>query len=302
MPRNLTDENWDLLLTRIKTGKCTPFLGAGANYGLLSGGGAIAQKWAQEHQYPLSDGSDLAKVAQYLAIRYGDPVWPKDAIRQILISEKASLDLSKVLRAEDSPLAILAQLPIPVYITTNYDDLMSHALTLQGKRPQAEMCRWNQYMLRWHKSLFSRGSRYMPSAAEPLVFHLHGHQDKVESLVLTEDDYLDFLISMSKQQDDLLPSPILEAITGTSLLFIGYRLADLNFRVLFRGLVNSMEGALRRISVAVQLPPADTAELGKENAQRYLDQYFGNAQVRVYWGTAAEFTKDLHERWEFFNK
>ena len=35
MSNTLEDKDWDLLLRRIKAGKCTPFLGAGAAYGVL---------------------------------------------------------------------------------------------------------------------------------------------------------------------------------------------------------------------------------------------------------------------------
>ena len=41
-------------------------------------------------------------------------------------------------------------------------------------------------------------------ADNPVVFHLHGHLGLAESLVLTEDDYLDFLVSISRN-DDLIP-------------------------------------------------------------------------------------------------
>ena len=42
-----------------------------------------------------------------------------------------------------------------------------------------------------------------------------------------------------------------KALAGASLLFIGYRLADWNFRVLHRGLVMAGESSLRRLSVTV---------------------------------------------------
>ena len=35
MPNTLSEEDWEILLRRIDKGKCTPFLGAGACYGVL---------------------------------------------------------------------------------------------------------------------------------------------------------------------------------------------------------------------------------------------------------------------------
>jgi len=61
-------------------------------------------------------------------------------------------------------------------------------------------------------------------------------------LCLTEDDYLGFSRSIfartSKSKTERAgPRVIEEALTATSLLFVGYRLSDINFRVIFRGLV-----------------------------------------------------------------
>jgi hypothetical protein len=99
-----------------------------------------------------------------------------------------------------------------------------------------------------------------------------------------------------------LPPRIQRALTGTSLLFIGYSLADWNFRVLFRGLIFSTERSLRRVSISVQLPPIESnkSNLTVQKAQKYLDKYFGRIDIKVYWGTAQEFMKELQQRWEEF--
>ena len=244
----LGDRDWEILLRRIQDGKCTPFLGAGVNDGVLPLGSDIAQQWAEQFQYPLEDRYDLARVAQFLAVLHRDPMLPK---RNFSRASKASA--LRILRPPDEPHSILAELPLPIYMTTNYDDFMFKALMSRGKDPRRELCRWNG-LLKKPPSVFDVGTGFRPTSANPVVFHLYGHNEVPESLVLTEDDYLDFLVNISRQQD-LLPPRIQEALTGASLLFIGYRLADWDFRVLFRGLVTSKEGSLRRISVAVQLLP-----------------------------------------------
>ena len=77
MAGRLEERDWELLLRRIKNGKCTPFLGAGACYGVLPLGSDIARKWAQEYHYPLHDSNDLARVAQFLAVQVSEsPVTP----------------------------------------------------------------------------------------------------------------------------------------------------------------------------------------------------------------------------------
>ncbi|MDH4137948.1 MAG: SIR2 family protein [Anaerolineae bacterium] len=288
MPDTLAERDWNLLLRRIKAGKCTPFLGAGACFGALPLGGQIAQKWAQEHDYPLEDCRDLARVAQFLAVQY-DPMFPKEEILEQCFKKAAPPEFTK----PDEPHGVLADLPLPVYMTTNYDDFMVQALESRHKDPKRELCRWNQ-LVKDEPSIFDSG--FMPTAANPVVFHLHGHDRVPESLVLTEDDYLDFLVNISRDQT-LLPPRIQEALTGASLLFIGYSLADWDFRVLFRGLVMSTEPSLRRISVTVQLlpQPADAPESTRQRVHQYLDEYFNKIDMRVYWGTAREFAAELRQ-------
>jgi hypothetical protein len=288
MPNTLQDRDWDLLIRRIKDGKCTPFLGAGACFGTLPLGGDVAREWALKYSYPLESSSDLARVAQFLAVQY-DSMFPKE---EILTRLRGVAPPS--FREPDEPHGVLADLPLPVYMTTNYDDFMVQALKGRNRDPKRELCKWNRYV-KDHPSVFDRGSGFEPTVASPVVFHLHGHNEVPESLVLTQDDYLDFLVNISRDVA-LLPPRIQKAMAGTSLLFIGYSLEDWSFRVLFRGLVSATESSLRRISVTVQLPPA-----GSEAMQHYLDAYFENMDMRVFWGTAREFSVELRRRWSAFS-
>jgi hypothetical protein len=282
----MNDGDWDRLLTRVESGYCTPFLGAGACYGTLPLGGEIAKEWAEKDDYPLSDSHDLARVAQFVGVKSGDPMWPKEKI-QSRLKNLGPPDFSSA----DEPHGLLAALPLPIYMTTNYDDFMTRALVQGGRKARSDVCRWNRHpRLEAEPDVFQADPDYSPSPEQPLVYHLHGRLDILESLVLTEDDYLDFLVAISRD-DGLLPHPIQKALAGSSLLFIGYRLADWDFRVLHRGLVMAGEQSLRRLSVTVQIPE-------HPEANKYLDQYFGAMNVRVFWGTAAEFVHELRERWD----
>jgi hypothetical protein len=284
------EADWTLLLNRIRSGSCTPFLGAGACFGTLPLAREIASRWASEYEYPLADGQDLARVAQFVGVAQDDAMVPKERMRD---------DLEGIgppdFAAEEEPHAALAELPLPVFLTTNYDDFMVQALRRQGKDPRQEICRWNgSPAVSADPSVLLDDPSYFPTPAQPLVYHLHGRLGVPESMVLTEDDYLDFLVAISRDAQ-LLPHQIQRALAGTSLLFVGYGLTDWNFRVIHRGLVMNGEPSLRRLSVTVQLHPAlqERAEL----AQDYLDRYFGAMKVRVYWGTAAEFVAELRARW-----
>jgi hypothetical protein len=291
----MTENDWNVLLSRIQEGRCTPFVGAGVNYGILPLGAEIAQEWATAESFPFKASDDLATVAQFLAVKYKDPMFPKDRMLRRLRSAPRPDFAGPDARLEC--IRALAALPLPIYLTTNYDDLMLQALrhTSPKKNPRREACRWNSAM-RASSTALGGSSSYEPDASNPLVFHLHGTDDRVESLVLTEDDYLDFLVNTSRSPK-MIPARIQRALTEASLLFIGYRLRDINFRTLYRGLVESMDGSLRRLSVTVQMTPPDGHSGDPTQAEQFLAQYFERLNVRVYWGTAAQFATELRNRW-----
>jgi hypothetical protein len=128
-----------MLLDLIQQGKCTPFIGAGACAGILPTATELAQEWANKYEYPLPDTSDLARVAQFLAIsRYA--MFPKVRI-QARFQGKGPPDFSQ----PNEPHALLADLNLPIYITTNYDDFMVQALGSRKREPVREFCRWNNF-------------------------------------------------------------------------------------------------------------------------------------------------------------
>ena len=300
----LGDTEWDDLLYRISRGKCTPFLGAGVNHGILPLGTELADRLAAEFDYPFPDCRDLAKVAQFVALKR-DPVRVKETVLDLLMEQleekQQEVRIQELFRDPNQPLSVLADLPLPVYMTTNYDDLMFRSLQARQKSPKREFCRWNS-VLRSDPSIFDSEPGFDPEPATPLVFHLHGWDGTEQSLVLTEDDYVDFMVNLSRDQDIILPPRIQRAMTRASLLFIGYGLTDWDFRVIFRGLVGSMERGLRRTSVSVQLVPEHSEENIREERKQYLSRYFQNLDIKVYWGTAQEFATELRDRWESYKK
>jgi SIR2-like domain len=284
--------NWDLLLSRIKNGRCTPVVGAGASASFFPVGSQIAKEWAEASKYPFPDATELARVAQYLAVT-GDAMSPKEEISQRLASVPIPTPISP-----DEPHQVLAALDLPIYITTNYDGLMGQALREQGKEVREGLCLWNDEVARNPPDGFALAPDYRPTVDAPLVYHLHGHHQVPESLVLTEDDYIDFLIRMSRQED-LLPPYVREAFTRATILFVGYRIADPNFRVLFRSIVVYMQHALKRSHFSVQSPPRmdSLSEESRQRAKAYLSRYFDLQRISVFWGYSHEFTRELSQRW-----
>jgi hypothetical protein len=284
----MDNSDWQHLLRAIKDWRCSPFLGAGISYPFLPLGREIAEKWATDYGYPMSDADDLIKVSQYLAVTQY-PMFPKDDIASVLREKTANPASAGSHPAHQ----ILARLPITTYLTTNYDNFMAEALIEQYRAPKVELCRWNS-QVKDRQSQFDTG--YQPDPSNPVVFHLHGHLTDPYSMVLTEDDYFDFLVNVAADSK-IVPQPIQQAITQSSLLFIGYRLADWNFRVLLRSLTRFMEQGTKRRHFAVMRPPAAT-EGNEQKALDYWTAYYDKLDIQVCWTTANEFLSELATRWE----
>jgi hypothetical protein len=290
---DLEEKTWEILLERIREKKCTPFLGAGACAGALPLGGELSRDLADAQDYPFQDRSDLLGVAQFIAVK-SDPRSAKSmVVDRLKKAGPPKFANPPDFTAQDEPHGLFASLNLPAYLTTNYDDFMFRALRAAEKDPRQEVCRWNSG-LRKVPSVFETEPAYRPSPANPLVFHLHGYEKEPDSLVLTEDDYLKFMINFARDPA-LLPSPVRDAISASTLLFVGYRLADWNFRVLFEMLRPDPD----YISIAVLLPPGPN-EPSAEEAQQYLDEYYGKKYLKMFWGTAREFSSELRRRWAEF--
>jgi hypothetical protein len=301
---SLSEREWNNLLDFIKEKECTPFIGAGAASAVVPIGGTLSREWADENHYPLKDKENLPRVTQFLAIDLEDPTYPKRAVRRRI--ERSG---SPAFDQHNEPHMVLADLELPVYITTNYDSFMTDALALSLERrhpgttthrPRREICRWYEDPRAAARRRREREPE--PTADHPLVFHLHGHHESPESLVLTEDDYLDFLIRLS-EPESLLPGAITKALSRTALLFVGYSLADWTFRVLFRSLSSAVPSGFRFPCIAVQLPPEDAEKDREHKAQEYLKKYFGQVaakgvNVMVHFQDVNDFAAELRERWE----
>lgn len=310
-------EKFPALMDAIQSGRCTPILGAGLSEALLGSRREIAAHWAEEYRFPLApfNREDLPEVAQYLAVNQS-PIFPREGLGKYLrqqIWRRYGGELAPALQAADLPQligavgelkrkqdatdahAVLAALPFPIYITTNPDNLLIEALKAAGKDPQVELCRWNADM--YTESIYQRDPDYRPTPQKPLVYCLFGQFSDLDSMVLTEDDYFDYLIGVTSNKD-LIPGVVRRALADTALLFLGFQLDDWNFRVLYRSIM-SQEGRSRRkkyAHIAAQIDPEEGRILEPERARRYLETYFQDADISIYWGSADDFVRDLQSQ------
>jgi hypothetical protein len=308
---------WPSLINSIKEGNCTPILGPSLLDDVFGARRETARHWAEAYHFPLAphDREDLPQVAQFLTVKH-DPMFPlgvlREQIRKTLLSRyrgepppelanaaanEIAAAVGKQQREADpaEPHRVLASLPLPIYITTNPDNLLADALRDVGKEPQVELFRWNEYA-HWPPSLFGdRKQTYQPTVQKPLVYHLFGNLDHAGTLVLTEDNYFDYLIGATANKKNI-PKPVINALTDHALLFVGFQMDDWDFRVLFRSIVSRQGRLYQQMyyrSVGVQVAPEEGRFLAADAARKYLDTYFGSDMISLYWGSPEDFTREL---------
>ena len=185
----------------------------------------------------------------------------------------------------------VAAMPVPLFVTTNWTPLLEQALRAQGKRPGTVYFPWND-----------RGDWPDPDAPattpdEPLVYHLFGRYDDPDSLVLTEDDHFEWLVAWINKRD-LIPDLVGKRLTNRPLMFLGYRLDDWEFKVIFHGIksfpaIQYQRG--RNEHIGVQLDPGSHV-VEPEAAQEYLESYLGNDTVSIYWADVRAFLDEYRAR------
>ena len=192
----------------------------------------------------------------------------------------------------------LAELGLPLYVTTNTDSFMYEALKqqkdvsprrigLQWEKPEAGTPQW----------VISPE----PSPKEPVVLHLNGFDgdpEQLRHLVLSEDDYLEHFVRLSRDQAIVLPSNILGMLSSHSFLFLGYHLDDWELRVILQGLTKQIAqtSTSRKTHVGVQLELEE--ELTSDEAMNYLQRYMQEFKVDIYWGSTHQFVNELSKRWQ----
>jgi alkylhydroperoxidase family enzyme len=309
-------EKWPALLRSIQQGRCTPVLGPALTDALHGSSRELARRWADEYGYPMAPGGreDLPQVAQYLAV-HQDARFPMDRLETSLrdaavsrfpealagVKQDASLDevLARVAdwrisRGMFDAHQVLARLPCPLYLTTASEGLLAHHLHAAGRTPTVALCPWNPDVAADDATTTAIEAA---NAERPLVYHLFGQHTTPDSLVITEDDIFDFLISVTGDRD-VIPPRVRAALVDSALLILGFSIDDWKFRVFFRNLMNQDGGRRRKryTHVAAQIDPEEAQAVDPVRTRKYLEQYFEGSDITIFWGTAEDFLRELNGR------
>jgi hypothetical protein len=295
----------------------------------------LTKQWAKKIGYPMSDDHNLARVAQYRQVESGEPELAKieylkflserllrigekkegyelkvsqlkSQIQRLIFSDIAQqLDYPYFPEGMEDPLRLLARLPLPIYITTSYSNFLERALELENKVPRTQICFWSGGKSGL-KPEHLPDPNYEPTSTNPAVYHLFGLENYRKTLVLSEDDYINFLMNAIEEINfpDFYPTPLRLNLPDARLILLGYNLRDWDFRALFRFIlrIRKTPNARESRSTVIQFKP----NLGREDYEikslRYLERYFEDNKFRVRWTNAEKFVYDLWEAWDKFRQ
>ena len=242
----------------VAAGQCILFLGAGVHAPPPEGspfsypeearppiGSTLSRLLAEEcgfaEDFPHEDPGNLQRVG--LAYEIDDS--REGLVDEIVTAVSVGKTPSPMLRA-------LARMSFPIVITTNYDHLFEQALREAGKEPRISV-----YKPNLDASAPEETTEHLdPTPDSPVVYKLHGDIDERGSLVVTDEDYIQFVLRMSdKKPYDPIPESLKVPLTTQKTLFIGYSLLDYNLRLLLKTLRRKIDPASRAKMYSIDYMP-----------------------------------------------
>lgn len=242
--------------------KCILFLGSGIHVPPSPGdarysypadkappiGSQLSRHLAMKAEYPGQDWWNLQRVAQHFESKL---------TRYVLVEEiGAAVHQGR----ESSPvLRMLAELGFPIVITTNYDNLYERNLA------QPTMSVYSNTKSR------TRDCLKEPDPGQPYVLKIHGDISEPSSIVITDEDYIQFVLRMGdKPPYHPFGTNLLAHLMTWPTLFIGYSLMDYNLRLLFKTLRWKLDAAKIPPTYSVDKKPDYLIRDVWENQRRYI--------------------------------
>lgn len=269
------NESISALAREVAKGRCILFVGAGVHYPPPAG-----SPW--EASYPPEARPPLGK--QLATLLANDcklaETYPKEVANIANLARIATF--YEMLRSRNelvtavqnavgrvtrpsAAVRALAELDFPLILTTNYDQLLERALVKADKNPR--------------KGVYDpeglEATTDFPDGADdpqrPFIFKIHGDVDSPKSVVITDEDYIQFTLRMG-DRDALHPVPetFRYQFKRMPTLFIGYSLVDYNLRLLFKTLRWKLDPAQRKPAYSVDLYPDPLLVEQFERRDRYV--------------------------------
>jgi hypothetical protein len=269
------------IVESVKRGECILFIGAGVHYGPPEGspyryepaerpplGNALAEHLARESRFLQYFPNDNARNLQRVALHFEKITHNRERLvaeikREVYEGKRPS----PIVRA-------LAHLKFPLVVTTNYDRLFERALQAADKEPVVSV---------YSKKENEKPREYsgLPEASRPFLFKIHGDVDSAEDIVITDEDYIQFILRMSDKNSPI-PMTFRYHFSLWPTLFIGYSLMDYNLRLLFKTLRWGVDAASLKASYSVDLYPDRLIRAVFQDQTKFVVQDVWNFVPELY--------------------
>lgn len=223
------ENNWDALILAIQTGECVLMLGPEAS---LEDSDNKLQTFSETLAKRLSDTPLIKDVVQTWGINpfnlpqvsmcYSMKTGRTDLLALVRSFYQERCDLTSDFHKS------MASLPFYLIITLTHDRLLENALRTLKKDPNIDYYNFKGKK----KDLVQMGTK-----ENPLIFYLYGITDDPQSLILTENDHLEFFKAIVSNNPPL-PINIASELQSKnkSILFLGFGFRNWYLRILLHSL------------------------------------------------------------------
>jgi hypothetical protein len=277
----------DRVFQAIQDGNCIPFFGAGASMGYSFNGASsagILSGW--QLTMDLLREAGIADDARIAALTDPDNATP-DALRGafgltsydlfkaadafLFRRNNSRAELDRFLRRK----VALAGGPRPIHtaiaqikdiytaLTTNYDRLFEQACRTYGR----EVFKHVHEQFKPNSGIW----RCKANLTKPeIIYHkMHGCEERDESMIITRADYIRYLANWRDPAKGM-PNAVASRLPSSTLLFLGYGLADWNLLTIWEGVVASYpQGGdeIQSFAVLKSVSPEDRLFFQKRNIE-----------------------------------
>lgn len=256
------EDNWMPLIHSIKNDNCILMLGPDVAMKEFEGGKKtlmqiLSYQLAKKTKIEEFDDFDLKEVAENFLRESGLGRSYLEALIEAFFKDREN-EIQDVHKN-------LAKIPFPLIITTCYDSIFYNALKKEpGKEPEEE---WYNFRGKDKREVEHEGSR-----EKPLIYHLYGSIKNSRSLVISNNDLLEFFTSIISGNPNL-PGYIKTEIgdKDKSFLFVGFGLRNWYLRILLHTLKaekrESLSFAIEKLN-PTQLCDRDTIFFYQDNGYK----------------------------------
>ena len=275
------EDHFEEVLRVLRSGRLVPVLGADV--------AELAERLAERFQYS-ENGAELPRVAQYIAVMQGSgPLY--DELHALFDTDVAPTAVHRLL-ASLPPSFREQGLPHQLIVTTRYDLALETAFLEAGEEfdvvsyvasgpSRGKFCHIGPTGEGRMIDLPNTYATELSLEKRTVILRLHGQVDRGperqwESFVVTEDDYIDYLLNTDLSGS--VPVALAAKLRRSHFLFLGYTMADWNLRVILNRLWSDQPLSYRSWAVQPEPKPLEREFWRRRDVEVHeipLEQYAG---------------------------